>query len=135
MLFRSTILRIVKQNYTKVKMNRIDPDPLKLYHSCRRFFQNVSSSLPRQALHRRTVSLRKPRKPSTIGRLVVQLLIYTSSYSDHWARSAHKKIWLDECMVVRPFAGGEWAHDATMAGRAANGQSRKAKKIPLISPP
>ena len=30
-------------------------------------------------------------------------------------------------MAVQPFAGGEWAHDATMAtwqaGRGANGQS------------
>ena len=33
-------------------------------------------------------------------------------------------------MAVQPFAGGEWAHDATMVGRsagwAANGQSQKA---------
>ena len=36
---------------------------------------------------------------------------------------------------MQPFAGGEWSHDATtagrQAGRAANGQSRKAQKIPL----
>ena len=40
---------------------------------------------------------------------------------------------LDECRAVRPFAGGEWADDATMdgqrAGRQASGQERLKKPM------
>ena len=43
-----------------------------------------------------------------------------------------KKNWPDECLAVRSFAGGEWAHATIMAGRqasqAANGRYRKTQK-------
>ena len=44
----------------------------------------------------------------------------------------HEEILADECLAVRSFARGEWAHAAIMAGRqagqAANGRCRKTQK-------
>ena len=97
---------------------------------------NVSSLLPEQTLYLLRVSSRRPRKRSTTTRLVFQIQVYTLLYSDHWARSAQIKLWPDECMKVRPFAGGKWAYDATMdgqqTGRAAS-HEKPTKKTLVIS--
>ena len=128
-----TILANVTHNDKKIEIcKRLYSDPLKCYHPCWRLFQNVSSLLQKHVLQRFRVSPRRPRKPSTAIRLILRWHIWTFSYTDQWARSAQNKFWPDDCMAVRPCAGGKWAHNATMdgrlAGRAASGQSRKPQK-------
>ena len=76
---------------------------------------------------------KKATKAKHLNTSIFKHVLRIFSCSNHWARSVQKQLWPDECLTVRPFAGGERAHDAALDGQQVWCWIKSDKKAFLIT--